>query len=44
MIFAIGLMAYIQIQNIFNFFVHRMTYYDIIQSKSTMHVLIGQDH
>jgi hypothetical protein len=33
MVFAIVFMAYIQVQNIFDFFVHCMTYYDIIKSK-----------
>ncbi len=33
MVFAIVFMAYIQVQNIFDFVVQRMTYYDIIKSK-----------
>jgi hypothetical protein len=33
MFFAIVLMAYIQVQKIFYFFVHRMKYYDIINPK-----------
>ncbi len=33
MVFAIVFMGYIQVQIIFDFFLHRMTYYDIIKSK-----------